>query len=481
MKAAIYIRVSTQEQADEGYSVGAQTERLTAYCKAKGWTVYQTYTDGGFSGSNTDRPALDKLIKDVKKKKVDIVIVYKLDRLSRSQKDTLYLIEDVFLKYGVGFVSMNENFDTSTPFGRAMIGILSVFAQLEREQIKERTSMGRIERAKDGYFHGGGYTPIGYDYIDGELVVNEYEAMQIREVYALFLKGTPIERIRSIMNSKKYTTKYGSWGNHSAVRNAITQKIYTGKIEWRGEVYEGRHEAIISEDLFAKAQKRYESISWTRGSGEHKARPFQAKYLLTGLIICGNCGARYFAKGNYSGRGENKRYHPYYTCYSRSKSAKNMIIDPDCKNKSYAVTKLDPLIMTEVRKLAYDPEYFREIQSTPKPVLENDNAVIEARVAEIDKQVARLLDLYQLGTIPTDQLADRVEGLNAEKAGLIDQLDDDDEHIPALSILEAEHLLKGANDILTNGSLEDRRTLVHSLIDHIDMVGEDIVIHWAFV
>ena len=144
MNVGIYIRVSTLEQAEGGYSISEQTDRLKLFCEAKGWTVANVYTDPGYTGSNTDRPALTRLIDDVKNNRLEMVLVYKLDRLSRSQKDTLYLIEDVFLKNKVEFVSMNENFDTTTPFGRAMIGILSVFAQLEREQIKERMAMGHI-------------------------------------------------------------------------------------------------------------------------------------------------------------------------------------------------------------------------------------------------------------------------------------------------------------------------------------------------
>ncbi|MDD3394070.1 MAG: recombinase family protein, partial [Anaerotignum sp.] len=162
-----YIRVSTDNQL-ENYSIDEQVDRLTAYCKAKDWVLVKIYTDGGFSGGNTNRPALRQMLEDIKKVDVDAVIVYKLDRLSRSQKDTLMLIEDVFLSSDVDFISINENFDTSTPFGRAMIGILSVFAQLEKDQITERFTMGRIGRGKAGYFHGGGNAPHGYDYVNGK-------------------------------------------------------------------------------------------------------------------------------------------------------------------------------------------------------------------------------------------------------------------------------------------------------------------------
>ena len=134
----------------------------------------KVFTDGGYSGGNTSRPALTELLSAVQKHQADAILVYKLDRLSRSQKDTLTLI-DTFLQNNCDFISMTENFDTSSPFGRATIGMLSVFAQLEREQIKERMSMGKEGRAKEGKWHGGYYTPVGYDYKDGMLDVKVLE------------------------------------------------------------------------------------------------------------------------------------------------------------------------------------------------------------------------------------------------------------------------------------------------------------------
>ena len=161
VNTALYVRVSTQEQATEGYSVQEQTDRLTKYSEAMGWSVFKVYTDPGFSGGRTDRPGLQAMINDIRKGYIDKVLVYKLDRLSRSQKDTLNLIEDEFLAHNVDFISMCENFDTSTPFGRAMVGILAVFAQLEREQIKERMFMGKEARAKEGKYPGAKQPPVG--------------------------------------------------------------------------------------------------------------------------------------------------------------------------------------------------------------------------------------------------------------------------------------------------------------------------------
>ena len=145
---ALYIRVSTEAQAEEGYSIEAQEKILRAECTAKEYdeTRIRTYIDAGASGSNIDRPALKNLIEDASAGRISTVIVYKLDRLSRSQKDTLYLIEDVFLPNDIDFVSVNERLDTGSPYGKAMIGILSAFAQLERENIFMRTRMGMKTR-----------------------------------------------------------------------------------------------------------------------------------------------------------------------------------------------------------------------------------------------------------------------------------------------------------------------------------------------
>ena len=217
---ALYVRVSTHEQAENGYSIDEQIDRLVSYCNALGYNSYKVYKDPGFSGATTDRPALQNLINDVKLHHVHKVLVYKLDRLSRSQVDTLNLIENVFLKNDCDFNSISENFDTATPFGRAMIGILAVFAQLEREQIKERLSMGKIARAKKGLYKGGGLAPIGYDFIDSRLVVNESEREQVKLIYDMFESGGTYRGIVKFMNDNGYRHKYGQWH-----RNTLTNVL----------------------------------------------------------------------------------------------------------------------------------------------------------------------------------------------------------------------------------------------------------------
>lgn len=149
-KCAIYVRVSTIDQAEEGYSIGEQTAKLKAYCKAMGWAIADIYTDPGFSGAKLDRPELQRLIKDIEKSKFDTVLIYKLDRLSRSVRDTLYLVQDVFTKNNVDFISLNENIDTSSAMGGLFLTILSAISEFERETIKERMMLGKKEELKAG-------------------------------------------------------------------------------------------------------------------------------------------------------------------------------------------------------------------------------------------------------------------------------------------------------------------------------------------
>lgn len=484
MLVGIYTRVSTQEQASEGYSLGEQEDRLKAYCVARDWTVAEVYSDGGFSGANMNRPALQKLINDIKLKKIDTVVVYKLDRLSRSQKDTLNLIEDVFIKNDVNFLSMSENFDTSTPFGKAMIGILSVFAQLERETIRERMQLGAIARAKDGYFHGGGFIPIGYDYIDGELIINDYEAMQVREVYDLFLnKHYSICRIKKTMH-EKYTHKYGDWSSESTVRSCLTTPLYYGMIKYAGEFYEGKHEPIVSKELFDKVQNRFKELD-AKKVGRAKT-PFKHTQLLGGLIWCQNCGARYYTHHidpRKHLKAQGQKGWDYYSCYSYTKASKVMIKDPNCKSKNWRVDTVNEAVINEILKLQYDKNYIKELTKSPAQTKTEDKvAILTGRINDISNQLDKIMDLYQLGTIPLDKIAERIEVLTNERNGLEKELFNIENNIvedKKVSPTEVEDIVKNAKSIFDSNDMDAKRVLVKSLINRVEL-GDDIKIYWAF-
>lgn len=459
---ALYCRVSSREQAENGYSVNEQQDRLKKYCEALGWKNHECFVDAGFTGANTNRPALNRLIKAVQSHKVNKVLVYKLDRLSRSQKDTLKLIEDVFLKNDCDFVSISENFDTATPLGRAMIGILAVFAQLEREQIKERMYMGHEARAKQGKFSGTRFSPTGYDYIDGQLVVNEYEKAIIQRIYQDYLSGNSINSIVVNLNKEGLYHKIGEWNTKTLVR-ILTSRLYIGEIMFSKEWYQGTHEPIIDKETFDKVQERYsthyhEFMDLHRRSGKYSS-------YLGGFIYCARCGEKYSkipikCKGKYT--------YNYYVCNSHGHRTKKK--NPvKCKNKFWKMEKLDDLIFNEIRKLSLEPDLI-----TPEPV--KDNSVIEKKIKDIDKQISRLMDLYSVGNMPLNTIKEKVDALNDQRNKLEDSLNEP----PRMSKQDAVEVIATLNDVLCSGDLDEIHDLVGALIERIDIDGEDITIKWNF-
>lgn len=480
MAVGLYLRVSTQEQAKEGYSIGEQEERLRNYCKAMLWKIHKIYIDPGYSGGNTERPGLQDLIRDVEKGLIKKVVVYKLDRLSRSQLDTLYLIEKVFLANGTDFVSMSENFDTSTPFGRAMIGILAVFAQLEREQIKERMGMGKEARAKEGKWHGGSTEPIGYDYNTQteELVVNEYEMMQVLEIYDLFLKGTPLRTIERLFLEKGYRHKHGVW-DPGAMRRVLRSKLYVGYIKHNNDYYKGLHTATVDEERHKKAvallDNRLEQFKkWGYKTGK------QTTYL-GGLIYCTHCGGKYTKHLN-SRYYEGKPKVYWYSCYSRGKKSKKMIKDPNCKNKNWKMLELDELVFNEIRKLATYPEEIQKAIDAKKERLANDDkiVIIKKQIEAIDEQISRFMDLYGIGKFTIDQVSAKVDPLNDQKIGLEKELAALT-NTAELTVEETITIVESFGDILDRNDFNEIRLTIETLIDHIDIDNDDVTIHWKFL
>lgn len=464
MRVGLYPRVSGHEQEDN-YSIPEQIERMKKYCDAKDWMVYKIYTDSVYSGSNMDRPGLQDMIKDCEKGNLDMVLVYKLDRLSRSQKDTLYLIEDVFEKNGVGFTSMTENFDTSTPHGKFIIGILSVFAQLEREKIKERTMIGKDSRAKEGKWHGGTWIPVGYDYTDGLLIPNEYEAMQVREIADLFLKGTPVRTIATLVTEKGYRHKHGEW-DAKTIRRVLSNPVNIGMIKNRDNLYKGIHDPILDQKTFDAIQKLMEERREQFGG----AKPHQS--LLGGILYCKNCGGRY-ARQSYNGVY-------YYICYSRSKKMKKMIKDPNCKNRNYRMEELEAAILGEIHALAIDPDRIEQVREN-RPVSDVTEKIkaITSEIAKIDTQISKMMDLYALGTIDLDVISDKVADLNKAKAALSKELDS--MNVPKTEdVMSAEQIRSIAALMNDDLPLEDKRNIVQSLIYYIEIDEANIIIHWKF-
>lgn len=443
---ALYLRVSTEAQADEGYSLAAQSEKLEAYCRLKEIQHFRQYVDGGFSGSNLTRPAVTQLIESIRSGEVERVVVYKLDRLSRSQKDTLYLIEDVFAPHGVDFVSINENIDTGTPYGRAMIGILSAFAQLERENIFLRTRMGMVERVRQGFWPGGGKIPFGYDYdpAKGILVPNS-DADTVREIYARYLAGESAGRIARTLGLKY----------EHLVRQILDRESNTGVILYKGERYPGRHEPLIDRETWLRAQRRLHR--------PNRPRAAESGRLLTGLLVCGHCGAkmRYQKWGKAGDR---------LVCYSRDKSKPHLVHDADCPNRGVMAREVEEVVRRDLARLAAQPD-------TPPDTAADEQSCRRA-LQKAERRLRRLYELY--AEDEDDTLRDAIAAAKHSRDRAAEALSAAQQQAGQDAAQdETREALRNVGARWDSLSAQERQALVRACVDKIVLQNEKIEIFYT--
>ena len=281
-RVAIYARVSTQEQAENGNSLDFQIEKLKAYCQLHEYKIVGEYVDAGVSGAKSERPALNKLKKDIDK--IDIVLIYKLDRLSRSIKDTMNLIEDLFKPNNVNLISLSENFDTSQAMGMATIGMLSTFAQLERETIKERMMAGKQQAVKNGKYLS--MAPFGYIKKDGQLIKDERTKDCVDFIFKKMLEGNSLNEVVKLLEINGYEN-IKKW-EQAFICRIVKSVVYCGHMEALGILVKNTHEAYITED----EQQQIIDMLADRKSHSSKGKRNKLPVLFRGLISCPCCHSR---------------------------------------------------------------------------------------------------------------------------------------------------------------------------------------------
>ena len=255
-RVAIYTRVSTEDQAKEGFSLDAQKERLTAYCEAQGWDIADFYLDEGHTGRNTRRPAYQRMLAD--KDRWDIMLVMKMDRIHRNSKNFMIMMESLE-KWGKKFTSMNESLDTSNAVGRFVVDIIQRIAQLESEQIGERTYMGMRQKAEsmDGML--GFNPPFGYHMAGESLVVVEAERPIVQSVFSHYLNGDTAIQIAKSLNNDSIPTRRGKEWTVWSIGRMLHNPVYAGYLRWDGLILPSDHEAIIGGEEFNQVQARMAS------------------------------------------------------------------------------------------------------------------------------------------------------------------------------------------------------------------------------
>ncbi|MBN6186448.1 recombinase family protein [Aneurinibacillus sp. BA2021] len=377
MRAAIYARVSTEEQAKEGYSIDAQKNRLVDFVNSQGWEIHDFYIDDGFSAKDLNRPQMQRMILDIKRKQFDVVLVYKLDRMVRSVMN-LYELLQVFDKHGVSFKSATEAFDTTSAMGRFFITLVGAMAQWERENLAERVKMGMEEKALKGG-RNGSHAPFGYDIVDGELKVNAYEAELVKQIFEMYqekgMSGIVWHLNRSGIKKRNFI-----W-NKRAVQYLLSNPVYIGKIRWNyqkaggkvrsGEeiITDGSHEAIISEELFEKTQE-------LMNQRYRIGKPATSDYIFSGVLRCNRCG---YSFSGYS----SKRKHTIVRMYRCSGKVNKGICDMPDINES----ALEEIFL-EWLKWDLKEETKGKIEVEPAPATASDEEILrlEDELKKIEKR-----------------------------------------------------------------------------------------------
>jgi len=436
MRIAIYIRVSTEDQAKEGYSLAVQREYLESFAKREGLEVFKIYQDDGISGYSTERPALKELFKDAKDKKFDLVLVYKIDRFSRNLKDLLNLVDDLS-SYGVGFKSAAEPFDTTTSAGKLMFQQLGSFAEFERNRIAERVFPGMVKGVQQGNWQGARYGPYGYEYNKERklLETNEEEAKVVKLIYTMFLYDKSIRGITEYLTRKGYRNRKGNIFTTKLIGDILKNRMYTGKLIWNVHHYDktqktrkgyryiknppdkiiiaqGKHQPIISEEDFELAQKK---LAERRVERKKKA----SDYPLSGILYCAKCNHKYLGLTSISNHrtGTKKRW---YRCMGPYRSFIR------CKNKSVKAIDLESevaeILETLLKNDKLKTSQWMNVTLANLPVFaesaKTDLEKVKNRLNSNLKKQSKLTDAYLENLLSEELYKQKNESLRQEEEEL---------------------------------------------------------------
>lgn len=459
MKVGIYVRVSTQEQSQEGFSIPAQRERLLAFCQSQGWDVVEEYIEEGWSAKTIDRPQMQRMLSDVEEGKIELLLVYRLDRLTRSVLD-LYTLLQTFEKHKVSFRSATEVYDTSTAMGRLFITLVAALAQWERENLGERVKFGMEQMVNQGK-RPGAPAPYGYQRDDdGNLHIDEKEANTVRQVFDWFVSGHGLETILSRLHEQNTPSPSGNKGWHiNYVRYMLRNPVYIGKIRWGDAIGQGSHEPIIDEVTFKRAQEIIEERK-TAPPSENVGR-----YPLTGVLRCGKCGSK--MSGKIFNR--NKKYETvYYRCLGKVNQG---ICDMQYVRQDYIETAL----VEYVEYIMNDKEEFKkQLDAQAIPVESPEKDMIKRykrELEDITKQKQRWYDLFNdpNNPIPKEDLFSQIRLLNEKEKEVHNHLKklEGTTEKEKPSVIEYADRYKDFKKLWYKYTPEERKRLIHDLFEYV--------------
>lgn len=460
-----YIRVSTDKQAEEGFGLDAQQHEIEKYCKNNDLTNLLLFVDDGYTGTVMDRPALNEIIEminayndGVSNVRIETLIVPRIDRLGRTTLGTLQFIQDYIVaardsknstvnrnKDDINFISVAENYcriERSNPQGKFLLMLFASLAEFDRDQIVQKLKRGMIERVSKGYWPGGGGVPYGYSYDKntGILQIIPEEADKIREVFRLYID----ER----MAPQRIADRLGFKGDR-IVTQILQRKSLTGCLTYLDKEYPGLHEPIISLDRWNEAQEVMASRSANR---------VETNYLLSGLVYCGECGAkmRYQKWGKAGAK---------LICYSQQASTKpNLVHDENCENEKYWASDVEDAVVAELFRMSFlcNPENQKAM-----PTIDL-TATLEQELASLEKQLRKLYTQFSTSDGEDSVLLDCIAGIKAKIQKTKDQINDQEK----LSKLEervdhAQKMLRTLKSTWPHMTPKEQQTVCRELIDRV--------------
>lgn len=485
MNVAIYARVSTEEQAVDGFSIQGQVNVLSDYCNMRNYKIVNIYKDEGISGKSIkDRPALNQLLHDSKLGLFNMVIVWKISRLSRKQLDFLTIIDE-FEKNNISFNSYSENIDATNPAGKAMLQMMSSFAELERNTIIENVKMGMKQRANEGEWNGG--IILGYKSENKSLVIVNNEAEIVRYIFRLYLDGMGYKAIANRLNHEGYKTKKSRGFSITSIRTILTNPTYAGYIrynqveDWNKKrrkgknkdfiMVEGKHEAIISREIWNKAQKILIEKS-------HKpTKTFTGSYPLTTLLRCPVCGQGMIGHRSKNSTGEYIRYYQCGNFHYKGSAV--------CRSNMVRADYAEEYVFSKLEKLTSEPSLLKQIIDKVnekitkyKQPLNNQLKGAEENLKKVNVNINKYLSLFEDNKIPPDIITDKLNSLDNEKRLLENRIKEiktelDKPNIEEVSYEQVHSILLNFSKVFEGISPDKQKDILHTIINRITINPSD--------
>jgi site-specific DNA recombinase len=416
----LYVRVSSRNQADADYSsLETQRERLEAYCQSQeNYSIFRVYEDGGYSADSLDRPALKEMLRDIREGRLNCVLTYKIDRLTRSVRD-FHQLMDLFDRCNVKFVSVTQSLDTQNPMGRLLRNVLLDFAQFEREMTADRTRDKMFQRAQKGLWNGGN-VPYGYAVENKKLIINSKEADQLRFMFHRFAEVPSLSRLRDELHRRGWYARSGKKWSKTALDYVLRNPIYCGLIRFNEQRFKGEQEALIEEVLYTKVQS-------LRRDRSHGSTKLNRVFLLKGLIRCSDCGSWMTPHYTQKRHKDGSVYRiPYYRC------TKTMHFDNSvCQVKHINADIVERTVVQELSDLSHNEAFLRisveelngDLKRKTEP-LEREAGEIRKRLQEIEGEMGRYVKALGQGKLSIERLETEIAGLETDKYTLQQQMDD---------------------------------------------------------